>query len=108
MHTLFLREHNRVAKELKEFNPTWSSDTVFDETRLIIAAMHQVITCREYLPLLLGPTYMDRYDLNWLMKVIFTDTMQQWMLLYSNPIFRHIDCLSVITNFFHQLQPCWF
>ena len=64
MHTLFLREHNRVARELKKVNPTWSSDTVFDEARLIIAAMHQVITYKEYLPPLLGPKYMDRYDLN--------------------------------------------
>ena len=64
MHTLFLREHNRVARQLKKINPHWSSDQVFDETRLIIIAMHQAITYKEYLPLLLGPTFMKRYDLD--------------------------------------------
>ena len=64
MHTLFVREHNRVARELKKFNPTWDTDTVFNEARLIIAAMHQIITYKEYLPPLLGQKYMDRYDLN--------------------------------------------
>lgn len=64
MHTLFLREHNRVARELKKVNPTWSSDVVFNEARIIIIAMHQVITYKEYLPPLLGPDYMERYNLN--------------------------------------------
>lgn len=63
MHTLFLREHNRVARELKKVNPEWSSDTIFEETRLIINAMHQIITYKEYLPILLGPKFVDRYDL---------------------------------------------
>jgi peroxidase len=64
MHTIFMREHNRVARMLKKVNPHWTSDEIFDETRLIIIAMHQAITYKEYLPLLLGPKYMDRYDLN--------------------------------------------
>ena len=64
MHTIFLREHNRVARQLKEVNPHWSSDEIFNETRLIIIAMHQAITYKEYLPLLLGPKMMERYDLN--------------------------------------------
>ena len=49
---------------MKKFNPTWDTDTVFNEARLIIAAMHQIITYKEYLPPLLGQKYMDRYDLN--------------------------------------------
>ena len=40
------------------------------KARLIIAAMHQVITYNEYLPPLLGQKYMDRYDLN-VIKVIY-------------------------------------
>ena len=63
MHTIFMREHNRIARELKNKNPHWTSDTVFDETRLVIAAIHQVITYNEYLPALLGPLYTRRYNL---------------------------------------------
>lgn len=63
MHTIFMREHNRIARELKRNNPHWNADTVFDETRLIIAAINQVITYNEYLPALLGPVFVKRYGL---------------------------------------------
>ena len=33
-HTLWLREHNRVALRLANINPHWSDDRVFLETRL--------------------------------------------------------------------------
>ncbi|KAM4040370.1 thyroid peroxidase [Anomaloglossus baeobatrachus] len=54
MHTLWLREHNRVAKALKKINPQWSSETTYQETRKIIGALHQVITIRDYIPKILG------------------------------------------------------
>ena len=63
MHTIFMREHNRIARSLKEKNPHWNSDLVFEETRLIIIALHQVITYNEYLPALLGPKFVKRYGL---------------------------------------------
>ena len=65
-HVLFMREHNRIARELKRLNkdnPKWDSERVFQETRLIIIAMHQHINYNEYLPKLLGPTVMKRYGL---------------------------------------------
>lgn len=42
LHTLWLREHNRLAKALKELNPQWSSETVYQEARKIVGALHQV------------------------------------------------------------------
>ena len=64
MHTLFMREHNRIVRELKKINPQWSSETCYEEARLVVIAMHQVITYKEYLPRLVGPEFMDRYELN--------------------------------------------
>ncbi|XP_063809377.1 myeloperoxidase-like [Pseudophryne corroboree] len=53
-HTLFLREHNRIATELHALNPHWSGETLFQETRKIIGSILQKITYKDWLPLLLG------------------------------------------------------
>lgn len=42
LHTLFLREHNRLVKELHLLNLHWSPDTLYQEARKIIGAIHQV------------------------------------------------------------------
>ncbi|KFP76593.1 Myeloperoxidase, partial [Apaloderma vittatum] len=54
MHTLFVREHNRLARELKTLNPHWNGEKIYQEARKILGAMIQIITYRDYLPLLLG------------------------------------------------------
>ncbi|XP_068025331.1 myeloperoxidase [Melanerpes formicivorus] len=57
MHTLFLREHNRLATELKSLNPHWDGEKLYQEARKIVGAIIQIITYRDYLPLLLGSTF---------------------------------------------------
>lgn len=54
MHTIWMREHNRIADELARLNPSWGSETVFQVTRQIVGAEIQKITYQDYLPLLLG------------------------------------------------------
>ncbi|KAM8977094.1 myeloperoxidase [Pelodytes ibericus] len=53
-HTIFVREHNRIATELRRMNPSWSGEILFQETRKIIGAITQKINYKDYLPLLLG------------------------------------------------------
>ncbi|NP_001388741.1 myeloperoxidase isoform X1 [Rattus norvegicus] len=61
MHTLFVREHNRLATELKRLNPRWNGEKLYQEARKIVGAMVQIITYRDYLPLVLGPAAMKKY-----------------------------------------------
>uniref|UniRef100_A0A8C4V728 Eosinophil peroxidase n=1 Tax=Falco tinnunculus TaxID=100819 RepID=A0A8C4V728_FALTI len=54
LHTVFLREHNRLVTELKKLNPHWDGEKLYQESRKIVIAINQIITYRDYLPLLLA------------------------------------------------------
>uniref|UniRef100_A0A8C8WC56 Lactoperoxidase n=1 Tax=Panthera leo TaxID=9689 RepID=A0A8C8WC56_PANLE len=54
MHTLWLREHNRLAAELRALNPHWDGDTLYHEARKIVGAELQHITYSHWLPKILG------------------------------------------------------
>jgi peroxidase len=61
MHTLFVREHNRLASHIGAKNPELSGDEIYAKARTYVAAELQVITYEEYLPVLLGPNALNPY-----------------------------------------------
>ncbi|OWK56642.1 Peroxidasin [Lonchura striata] len=58
MHTLWFREHNRVATELAALNPHWDGDLLYHEARKIVGAQMQHITYAQWLPKVLGEAGM--------------------------------------------------
>ncbi len=64
LHTIWLREHNRIADGLFTLNPNWSDEIIYQESRRIVIAEMQHITYNEFLPLILGPEYMRTFSLH--------------------------------------------
>lgn len=58
LHTLLVREHNRLAGLIAAAYPSWSDEQIYQYARKIVGAEVQVITYKEFLPSLLG-----EYDL---------------------------------------------
>jgi hypothetical protein len=68
LHTLFMRNHNRLAAALATQNPAdfglteWTDDTLYQEARKLNIAQYQNIVYNGYLPALLGPTAIAAYS----------------------------------------------
>ncbi|XP_015912051.1 peroxidase-like [Parasteatoda tepidariorum] len=105
MHTLFLREHNRIARRLRELNRNWDGERIYQEARRIVAAIMQMITYNEFLPLVIGPENMKKYDL-YIQRNGYTqydDTVQATLVNeFSTAAFRFGH--SMINSFFPQLS----
>lgn len=63
MHTIWLREHNRLVTALEDINPSWDTERLFQEARRILTAQWQHIIYGEWLPILLGLQYMTSFNL---------------------------------------------
>ena len=61
LHTLFVREHNRLAGVLAASDPKLSGEQIYQVTRAIVGALTQVITYNEFLPKLLGTGALAPY-----------------------------------------------
>ena len=59
MHTLFVREHNRIAAVLDGEFPNNTPDEIFEATRRLVVAKIQIITFEEWLPSLIGDAIPD-------------------------------------------------
>lgn len=62
IHTLFLREHNRLAGEIAASHPEMSDEEIYQTARKIVGAQMQVITYNEFLPMILGYGAIPEYN----------------------------------------------
>lgn len=63
LHTVHMRQHNRLASGLARINPHWTDNRLYHEARHIHIALVQHFLISEYLPALLGPGLMAKYNL---------------------------------------------
>jgi hypothetical protein len=67
LQTLLVRNHNRIAGELAQMDPTqfgfssWTDDNLYQEARKLNIATEQLITYQFWLPDVLGPDAMPAY-----------------------------------------------
>ena len=101
MHTLFVREHNRLAAEIATAEPGLSGETIYQEARRTVGALMQVITYEEFLPTLLGKDALAPYDgYRWNVSPAITNE-------FSSAIFRfgHSAVSSTLLRVDARLRP---
>ncbi len=65
-HTLFTKEHNAICDRLRDENPSWTDEELFDRARLINAALMAKIHTVEWTPAILPhPTATAGVKGNW-------------------------------------------
>ena len=63
LYSLFLNEHNRIAKRIKLSNFSLTDEQIYQRTRILVIAELQNIVYNEFLPTLLGPDWMTSLTL---------------------------------------------
>lgn len=99
MHTIWMREHNRIASFLKSLNPFWDGDKVYNEARKIVGAEMQVITYEHWLPIVLGfNVHRDlgeykgyKPDLNPSISNVFATAALRFGHTLINPVLQRFD-----------------
>ncbi len=61
IQTLFMRNHNLIASELRKQNPTWSDEQLYQDARKLNIAEYQSIVYNEYLPAVYGARALPAY-----------------------------------------------
>src|SRR5262249_11770950 len=61
LHTLFVREHNRIANAIRSANPFLGDELIYQLARQQVFAEIESITYNEWIPAILGPNALPAY-----------------------------------------------
>uniref|UniRef100_A0A915DCB3 Peroxidase n=1 Tax=Ditylenchus dipsaci TaxID=166011 RepID=A0A915DCB3_9BILA len=98
-HTIWVRHHNQLAKQLKVFNPYWDDERIYQETRRIVVAQLQHITYNEWLPIVVGKNQLRANGLQLRQNSFDSDYN-----IKTNPSVLN-EYASAVGLFFYTLLP---
>ncbi|KAK6026886.1 heme peroxidase, partial [Ostertagia ostertagi] len=81
LHAVFIKQHNRIARLLKEQNRHWPDSRLFEEARRVVSAQLQHITYNEFLPIMLGRENI---------KLVFNNPSKLYEVRGVESILRHL------------------
>jgi hypothetical protein len=61
LQVLFVREHNRIAADIAQHNPSLNDEAIYQQARIHVIGEIQAITYNEFLPALLGTNAITPY-----------------------------------------------
>jgi hypothetical protein len=61
LHTVFVLEHNKLLRSIRREHRGIGGDELYERARAMVGAELQVITYKEFLPVLLGPNALSSY-----------------------------------------------
>ncbi len=64
IQSLFVLEHNRLARQISSEDPSLLDEELYQRARRLVIGQIQNIVYNEFLPIVLGPTTMEEYGLN--------------------------------------------
>lgn len=87
IHTMWLRNHNRLARNLKKVHPTWDDEKLFQEARRYNIAEYQHITFDQYTTQILGSGIQSHPEFKY--SGYKEDEVGDTSLLFSSAAFRY-------------------
>lgn len=114
MHTLFVREHNRLSEEIANDDSDLTGEQIYQAARKIVGAQMQVITYNEFLPALLGKKALSKYrgydpDVNSTIFNVFSTAAFRFGHSALSPILLRLDSNgNEIPNGHLSLQNAFF